>query len=70
MTITRQTNPVQAREVRFMTRSRFDRQLNLRDASRLIALAVLATLGSCGIADDSVPRDIDPTKLESLKPTP
>lgn len=41
-----------------------------RWSMRLAALAALAALGSCGIADDSVPRDIDPTKLESLKPTP
>lgn len=37
---------------------------------RLVALAALAALGSCGIANDSVPRDIEPTRLESLKPKP
>jgi hypothetical protein len=36
----------------------------------IATLAALTALGACGIADDTVPRDIDPARLESLKPTP
>lgn len=36
----------------------------------MLALVSGLLLGGCGIANDSVPRDIDPATLEPLAPQP
>jgi hypothetical protein len=51
-------------------RNQLGAYLRTRTLVSLFAAALISTLASCGIANDSVPRDIDPAKLESLKPTP
>jgi hypothetical protein len=53
-----------------MTRLANQHRLPTRATRTVVTLVALVALCSCGIADDSVPRDIDPTRLESLNPTP
>lgn len=36
----------------------------------VVAVSCAFALSACGIANDSVPRDIDPASLEPLSPQP